>query len=122
LAEIVLRSKRTGGQESYDLHNANDPQLFHAASELKKAERIGRKIVLKLVCDLWTEPQVFERHEFDYLDLRSRAVAGSARDELSGEVRNLGVSASLSIISVKNVIWHLRYLGSVKSVTHPIRV
>ena len=26
-----------GGEESYDLHNANDPQLFHAAPELKKA-------------------------------------------------------------------------------------
>ena len=79
MPEIVLRSKRTGGEESYDLHNANDPQLFHAAPELKKAERIGRKIVLKLVCDLWAEPQVFERDEFDHLDFRSLAVAESAK-------------------------------------------
>ena len=38
-------------------------------------------------------------------------VAGSARDELWEEARNSGGCASLGVISVKNVIWHLRYLG-----------
>jgi hypothetical protein len=74
--------------------NTNDPQLFHAASELKKAERIGRKIVLKLVCDLWTEPQGIpsEMNLTTSICARGRSLK-ARRDQLSEEVRNLGYAS-----------------------------